>query len=709
MSSLKSLIKRSLHKKYIQAGFLGICALLSLGALIFPIALRPSLYQLNIGDVSQQDIQAPASIKYQSAILTEQAKIDAESNVAPVYLQTDPAIARKEIEQLRVTLIYITTIRGDTYASPDQKRSDLSSLQELAIDTKLADQLLSQSDARWETIQQESLRVLEQIMRSTIREDRTEDARKQIPTLISFSLPEDQATLVTELVKPFVIANSLYSEELTTAARTAARQNVSPIERSYTAGEIIIRRGQIINEITREALQQFGLIQPLNQKRDITAAVALVSALTFFVALYSNRRHVYALTNPRSLAFMSILFFFFLYSSKLIITNRTVLPYVFPISAFALTIASLYRMEIGLIFALLLSVLVGYGMPNGLEFTIFSIFTSMCGLLVLSKGRHVGSFFWAGLAIGLTGSAIILAYRLPEAITDWVGIFTLCGAALINGLASATITLIFHFFFSQFLGVTTPLQLLELSRPDHPLLQYILQYAPGTYQHSLQVANLAEQAAESIGADTLLVRVGAIYHDAGKASNPLFFVENQVPGKIDSHDDILPEVSAAIIIKHVTDGVQLGKKYRLPKKIIDFMREHHGTLLTRYQYTRALQAVNSTDQVDIKYFQYPGPRPQSKETAILMLADGCEARARAELPKGEEELKVVIDKVFDYIQKEGQLDDTTLTLRDIQAITESFINTLLNTYHPRIKYPEAPPSSTPIETPVSNDLNVNSG
>ena len=169
----------------------------------------------------------------------------------------------------------------------------------------------------------------------------------------------------------------------------------------------------------------------------------------------------------------------------------------------------------------------------------------MCGLLVLDKGRRVSSFLWAGLAIGLTGSAVIIAYRLPEAITDWIGIVTLCGAAIVNGLASATLTLIFHLFFSQFFGVTSSLQLLELSRPDHPLLQYILRNAPGTYQHSLQVANLAEQAAETIGADSLLVRVGAIYHDVGKAVNPLFFVENQIPGKIDSHDDILPEISAA--------------------------------------------------------------------------------------------------------------------------------------------------------------------
>lgn len=695
MIRFKSFLKRIYTNKFALPGFIFICALLTLAALTIPLALRPSLYQLSVGDVSQQDIQAPISITYVSSFLTEQAKTEAANAVLPVYLQADPAIARKRIEQLRVALIFINIIRDDEYATGENKQQDLLELKEIRLSPEFASEILALSAARWETVQQESLRVLEQVMRSSIREDRVEDARRQIPTLISFSLPEDQALVVEQIVTPFVVPNSLLSSEMTAAAKQTAVESVIPVKRSYSAGEIIIRRGQIINDVTWEALQQFGLIQPASQKRDLPAAIALVMVVTVFVTLYSQRRHVTTFSNPRSLLIITGLFFLFLLSSKFITTNRTVLPYVFPISAFALTIASLYRMELGLIFSLILSVLVGYGMQHGLELTIYSIFTSMCGLLVLDKGRRVSSFLWAGLAIGLTGSAVIIAYRLPEAITDWIGIVTLCGAAIVNGLASATLTLIFHLFFSQFFGVTSSLQLLELSRPDHPLLQYILRNAPGTYQHSLQVANLAEQAAETIGADSLLVRVGAIYHDVGKAVNPLFFVENQVPGKIDSHDDILPEISAATIIKHVPDGVQLGRKYRLPNRLLDFMREHHGTLLTRYQYTRAVQSMNSPDLVDKKLFQYPGPRPQSKETALLMLADGCEARARAELPKGETELRTVITKVFDYLRQEGQLDDTALTQKDLQAIMNSFVNTLRNTYHPRIVYPEMHTSKSP--------------
>jgi len=206
----------------------------------------------------------------------------------------------------------------------------------------------------------------------------------------------------------------------------------------------------------------------------------------------------------------------------------------------------------------------------------------------------------------------------------------------------------------------------------------------------LQVANLAEQAAEKIGADPLLTRVGAQFHDIGKALNPIFFVENQIPGSVNKHEDMPPEESAATIIRHVTDGVVLAKKYRLPSRLHDFILEHHGTLITRYQYGQAMEvAGGDVSKVDIEKFRYPGPRPRSRETALLMLADASEARARAERPATDEELRALIRSVIDTVQKFHQLDDTLLTLRDLNLIVESFATTLRGTYHARIQYPNA--------------------
>ncbi len=698
--SANGVFERRVNRNLFRLVLLILTSVLAWGALILPLAIRQSIVPLQIGDVTTQDIQAPYDLSYVSEVLTQQARQEARNKVAPIYLPTDPAIARRQIENLRVALNFITTVRFDTFATPEQKFTDLSAIQNLEISSEHAEAILALSDSRWQTIQQESLSVLEQVMRRTIREDQLEDARRSIPTLISFSLPEDQARIVSALVSPFVISNSLYSPELTESAREEEANKVEALVRTYLTGETIVRRGQIITPLTWEALTAYNLIQPQSQQEDILAAFSLAGLMAVFIGLYFSRRKATLLESLKGLLLLSITFLIFLYGAKIIIPNRTIIPYIFPIPAFALTLASLYSLEAGLIFPLILSILAAYGLPNSLDLTLYYILTSIVGVLVMGKGRRIANFFWSGVAIGITGVAVILAYRLPDSITDLLGIATLSGASFLNGLASASLTLLFQFLFSQLLGITTALQLMDLLRPDHPLLQHILRTMPGSYQHSLQVSNLAEQAAEAIGADALLTRAGAIYHDVGKSLNPSFFIENQIGNKIDSHDDLAPEEAAQIIIRHVTDGVVLAQKYRLPRRIQDFILEHHGTLLTRYQYTQAVRAAgNDPARVDAEKFRYPGPSPQSRETAILMLADGVEARARAELPKEDDELRALIRGVIEYCQKEGQLDHTNLTLRDLNLITESFVNTLRNTYHPRIRYPEikstAPAESSP--------------
>ncbi len=677
------------HAASFRTVLLLVCSLLSLGALVFPIAIRPSEVPIQPGDVASQDIQAPRTITYQSEILTEQAVADARNRVQPVYLPADPAITRRQIEKLRVALDYITTVRFDTYATTEQKLSDLAAIQDMKLERDTMLKIIELSDSRWQVLQQEALSVLEQIMRRTIREDQLQDALKSLPTLISFSLPEDQASIVAEIVSWYVTPNSLFSPELTEQAKKEAEAAVEPVTRTYIAGESIVRRGQVITPIIWEALVELGLVTPENPREDIWAAVALVGLMTVFTSLFFTRRRKSADLNLKSLILLAITFLVFLYGSRAVIPNRTILPYLYPLPAFGLTIASIFNLELGLVLPVILSILSAYGLPNSLDLTLFYLLSSLVGVLVLGRGRRMANFFWAGVAVGLAGSAVILAYRLPDSITDWIGIATLVGTSLLNGLASASLTLIIQYLFAQLLGLTTSLQLMDLLRPDHPLLRHMLQTMPGSYQHSLQVANLAETAAEAIGADPLLTRVGALFHDAGKSTNPDFFIENQVQGKLDSHEDLDPAVSAQTIIRHISEGIALAKKYRLPPRIQDFIREHHGTLITRYQYNQALQAAGGDpSKVDIQQFRYPGPSPRSRETAILMLADGVEARARAEIPKTEEELREVIKKAVAFIQQEGQLDQTNLTFKDLNTISESFFNTLRNTYHQRIRYPE---------------------
>lgn len=695
-------LKTTRSRKLIRIILLASAIILSMASLAYPIAIRPDSYPLKIGDVSQQDILAPYSLTYVSEVQTEQAKNDAEKSVSPVYLPADPGIARQQIENLKTTISYINSVRLDSFSTTEQKISDLQKINNVTLSNDHAQRLLSLTDDQWTKFQEEALNVLEEVMRNSIRPDQRTQAQRNIASLISFSMPQDQALIVTELVTPFVVANSLFSEEQTTAAIKDIRENVEPVTRTYLSGETLVRRGQIISQLAWESLQQYGLIQPKKQFSSFLSIVAIVGLLSFLISLYLSKRKISPINDLRGLLMITILFLVFLYGARFVIPNRTVIPYLFPISAFGLTIACLYNIEIGLVFSLILSILSGYGLSNSFDLTMFYLLSSMVGILILGKGRRVANFFWAGIAIGISGSAILFAYRLQDYYSDWLGLATLVGTAFLNGLASASLTLIIQYLFSQLLGLTTALQLLELSRPDHPLLQLMLRNAPGSYQHSLQVANLVELAAESIGADALLSRVGSIYHDVGKAANPSYFIENQVQGKNNPHDEIDPISSANTIIQHIEDGLKLARKYRLPPRILDFMREHHGTLIARYQYAKALQAVNNdTSLVEVNQFRYPGPSPRSKETALLMLADNCEARARAEIPKNEEELREVVKKVFDYCQREGQLDQTNLTLKDLNTAADSFVNTLKNIYHPRIQYPEI--KSAQLPKPSSHD------
>jgi putative nucleotidyltransferase with HDIG domain len=676
--------------RILQFSLILAVSLVSLAALTIPIGLRPTTQVLDIGDVAQITFQSPRDIEYVSDIRTEEARKAAESSVQLVYSSPDPAIARQQIERLDTAMQYITSVRDNPDLSSDQRKANIVALSDVRLKLETIDYVLAISAPRWETVQTESLRVLEQIMRRAIYEDKVDTAQAGISSLVSLTLSEQQSALVTELVTAFIVPNSFYSDELTTAARAAARDAVKPIVQAYKTGETIVPAGKIITPADLEAFQQLGMIRPGQRWEDTLGVAAIILLSAVFVPMYFFRRKRTVIINdPRSIVVIALIFVIFLIGARLL-TNRTLAPYGYPLQAAGLLITTLFGLETGFVFTIPLCLLAAYGLPNTLDLAPYYLISSLIGLLALGPARRFWGFVRAGIAITLSGLVVLLAYRLPFFSPDWLGVVQFVGVAVFSGFAGASVTLLLQYLLAQSLGLTTALQLLDISRPDYPLLQFFLRTSPGTYQHSLQVANLAEQAAEKIGADALLTRVGAQFHDIGKALNPTFFIENQVVGNVNTHNDSPPEEVAATIIRHVTDGVALAKKHRLPRRLHDFILEHHGTLITLYQYTQAMEAAGGdVTKVDIENFRYPGPRPHSRETALLMLADATEARTRAERPANEDELRTLVHKVIDTVQKYNQLDDTMLTLRDLNLITESFVTTLRGQYHPRIQYPNA--------------------
>jgi putative nucleotidyltransferase with HDIG domain len=661
----------------------------TLAALMIPFYTNQIDSQISAGEVASREIVAPRSLTYTSDVLTEAQQEAAANSVSAIYSPPDTSIARNQLEDLRATLAYISSVRADTHATNEQKLTDLAAMEDIDLDQETAQRILDLSDSRWQAVQQEAIVVLEQVMRATIREDRLEDARGNVPALVSLSLPEDQAAIVSELVIGFVAPNSLYSEILTETDRQQAVESVAPVERSFVQGQTLMLRGQIISETDLEALEQFDLVKTQTRWQDLVSAAALAVLTLVYFLVYLSRNSTLT-QDLRSLAVIILLFIVFLIGGRFVVTSQSMIPYIYPLAAFGLVVASLFGTKIALVFTLPLCMLYAYDTPNAFELTLYNLLGSYSGVFALGAARRMTSFFWAAALIAFSEIMVILAFRVPQPNADLINISALVGIALVNGIASSSLAVLLQYVIAQILGMTTALQLMEISRPDHPLLQFILRNAPGTYQHSLQVANLAEQAAEIIGADTLLTRVGAIYHDSGKALNPFFFIENQLPGNKNPHDNLDPVSSARTIIHHVPDGVDLARKYRLPRRVQEFIEEHHGTMKTRYQYAKAVEAADGDEsRVDESQFIYPGPRPRSRETAILMLADGSEARVRAERPADENELRKVIKSVIEHRLSSGQLDETDLTLRDLDELIDSFTTTLRGIYHPRLEYPDA--------------------
>ncbi len=673
----------------VKGFILVISCLLAFACLVLPDILSDQSEVVQIGQVAPQEITAPFSITFESKVLTDQARKEAAAVVEPVFLPANPSIAKAQLETLNNALYFFTSVRNDKYSTEPQKFNDMRTATDLVLTDEAYEAILTLTEEEWQAITTEANRVLEVVLRESIRNDQIGRTRSNLPAIIDFGFKSDQTQLITLIVSPLIVPTSLFSEEQTQQAREVARNSVEPITRQIMAGEVLVRRGQVIKVGDLESLNVFGLGEPEDRNDLLITSGILVMLCGLICALYYKRmQRVEILTETRTIILVAAFFLVFLGLARFLVVDRTIIPWLFPMAAFGLTIAIVLRLETGLLFSLLLAILTVFDHPRDMELALFYIVPTFAGIFVIGRARRIGSFLGAGAVVSLVGIAMVLIFRIGDSFTDWLGLISLIASALLNGIASGTLTILFEYIFSFVLDVPTALQLMDISRPDHPLMQHVLQTMPGSYQHSLQVSNLAEQAAEAIGADRLLVRVGALYHDVGKSENPGFFIENQVRGNVDPHDDISPEVAAATIIKHVTDGVALAKRYRLPSRVTDFIREHHGTMITRYQYGKARAAAENPDEVDPELFRYPGPAPRSKETAILMLADGTEARSRAETARTDDEIRDVINSVVNACKDAGQFDNTDLTLKDLSTIRESFFQTLQRSYHPRIQYPE---------------------
>lgn len=654
---------------------------------ILSFQFLPSQINLEVGDVSPRDIHAPRRITYMSNIRSDEERERAEAAVEEVYNPADPSIARQQISHAGQIFEYVNAVRHDEYATGEQKTQLIEAIPGIELPPTAAADTVALDDESWDQVVAESLFDLDQLLRQEIRSDRISQAKNRLSAFISLSLSEDQATLVEAWASNLVVPNSFPNPEATEEARARAREAVEPVYVTVEEDEIILREGDITTAPAWEALGELGLRQPRIEWVGIVVRVLFTSLLVFALTLYLFYLHPKVWNNWQDMLLLALLPVISILAAKLMIPGHVLLGYLFPLATVSMLLTVLVDAEIAIVVTALLSLMVGFVAGNSLEFAVYAFAGAAVSSLRLWRVERLNAFLWAAVYGALSNLAVIFVFRILEQDQDMLGSIQIAGAGVANAVLAMSLTLGGFFLFSNVLRITTSLQLLEMGRPTRPLLRELLVKAPGTYHHSLMVGNLAEQAAQALGADPLLTRVGAYYHDIGKMLRPYFFSENQTDG-MNPHERLSPETSAQIITSHVQDGLQLAKKYGLPQDIRDFIPQHHGTAVAGYFYHQALQQKESEDTVPEERFRYPGPRPRSREAAILMLADEAEAASRANRPASVEEIETLVDAIIRNRMAEGQLDESDLTLRDLQKIKETFVSTLQGIYHPRIKYPE---------------------
>ncbi|HEY7132887.1 MAG TPA: HDIG domain-containing metalloprotein [Candidatus Limnocylindrales bacterium] len=703
------LSRRATRAANVTAGFTGrdlprlvitfVVLVVSLTA-IFALDLVPQRLDIVVGDVAPNDIVAPRADSYISDIQTTAAKQQASAAVAPVYDYTAAnaiAIARAQLAKLETRVAPIDDAM-DPATKEDARKAVLENavpdLSEAARTT-----LLALTPERWTAIRAEASRVLDATERDEVRDSNVGLTKANLSTKMSL-LDDKERSLAAELIEPLVEPNSSFSAALTDQAKAKAAEQVPNVVENYALGEIIVRRGERVTAVDMEAIDRFGLTQT---KPDVARlggwfllAVLIVGVLLGWI--WRFRRELWHRTNAMILIGLIVV------GTALLLkltAGRPGLAYIVPTAAAGMLLAILLDSSVATIVMGLIAVIAGAVNPvsTQLELVAYVFLGGVAGIITVRRGDRFQNFIRAGLTVAIVNVVVVAMFGFLGS-HDARGVIELMGASIVSAAGSAVAAVGTFAVLGSVFGILTSFQLLELANPSQPLLRRLLVETPGTYHHSIMVGNLAERAAEAIGADPLVTRVAAYYHDIGKLANPLAFIENQAGGE-NVHDQLDPETSAQVLKAHVADGIDIAYKAKLPKALIAFIPQHHGTAPMSYFYARAkglaaepyggpqtAEGAKAAAAVDERKFRHAGPKPQSREAALIMLADSVEASVRSLSSRDEPAIRAMVARIIEERMSDGQFDECDLTLRDVEKIKEAFVQQLLGMYHQRIAYPQ---------------------
>lgn len=676
-----------------------ICLLVTVSAVAFDYATNPTI--LVPGDIARETYKAPFATTYVSAIRTEDQRRAAHDSVSNIVQTHDETVMSTQVAEAQKLIANIAEVR-ESNASEANKTQQVFELAENLTRSE-AELLVRLSDDDFDEVTDEVVRVLTVAMSEQIRTDEVESVRSSLPQRASAMLTSNQQSAAVSIAQLFVRPNVFIDDRATEQKRQEAADAVEPVVVTVQDGQAIVRDGDIVSRTDVEMLEALGLFAGSSDGPTRLGKSGLMVILTIILVgyLYSFGRQIW---EGRQLVLLGIVLLMPVVAARFLLPHDDV-QYMFPAALSAMLVAILLNFQLAAIVSIILAFYLGVVTGLSFELTAMYFAGAVAGAFVIHRAERTMTFIWSGVAVTLAMFVTAFSFRLLQGAVSSGDAVTLLAETGIAGALAASVTFLSFSVLGSLFGITTHLQLLDLLRPNQPLLNRLAREAPGTYHHSIIVSNLAESAVTIVGGDALLARVAVLYHDIGKLEHPTFFIENQANiGNV--HDHLDPKVSARVLFEHVSDGYAMGKKARLPKPILDIIQQHHGTTLVQFFYTKALNAGMDVTEDE---FRYPGPKPQSKEAAVIMMADSVEAAVRSMAQSGRlfekaepgdrrsesERLREFVQSIIDQRVTDGQLSECDLTLRDIEEIRNSFVQILEGIYHPRVEYPASSPA--PVE------------
>lgn len=677
--------------------------------------VRPEVIHVVPSKTSEYTIRAPITVIDEEATVKKQQ--EALSRVEPVYVQKYE-YAENQVDLL--TLIYDSTIEvlnkieqeriefeiriaedeSVIYTAPTMNEK-LEMLKEKLTDNVTEDlsdntlrALLNSPKEDLQMARDAVITAVNNVMTKRIPATEVENGKRKVEDEIRYAaLPQDLKNATIELGRFAVIQNEFYDPGATEERRQQTIDSLEPVR--ILQGQIIIEEGDLV---TPDIYRQLDLLGFLDTKEVVLPYIGLtLLVLLLLGVIYSffskNLRYVEN-NNHKNLLLFSVVVIISIVLMKIISLipyDRFDLTFIFPAAMCAMLIKILINDRIAFLSAIILaatgSVIFNADASGSFNFSggLYILLSCMSGIIFLTNQNERSRIFQAGLFVSIINIMLIAVFHfIPNSqytIVQYL-IYFLLGIG--SGVGSAVLTIGLLPFFEAGFGILSTIKLIELSNPNHPLLKKILTEAPGTYHHSVMVANLADAACEAIGANGLLARVGCYYHDIGKTRRPKFFVENQI--NIDNpHNNLDPVVSKDIIMAHTTDGAEILQKHRMPKEIIDIAKQHHGTSMIKYFYYKAKEAGLDVDE---QSFRYPGPKPQTKEAAVINIADSVEAAVRSMKNPDLEKIADLVKNIIKDRLNDEQFIECNLTMKELTIVEKTFLETLHGTFHSRIEYPK---------------------